>query len=70
MKKIRLFAVLGLGALSIASLASCGNKEKDAKEYENGELKVAIPTGVIRTAGDIIGLEKVLKFDLLHSILL
>jgi NitT/TauT family transport system substrate-binding protein len=58
MKKIRLFTVLGLGALSIASLASCGNKEKDAKEYENGELKVAIPTGVIRTAGDIIGLEK------------
>ncbi len=56
MKKLRLFTALGLGVLSLASLASCG--KKDTTTYEHGELKVSLPTGVIRTAGDIVALTK------------
>ena len=56
MKGLRLLGVLGLSILSIGALASCG--KKDSTKYEFGELKVSIPTGVIRTAGDIIAIEK------------
>lgn len=56
MKKLYLFAALGLGVLSLATLASCG--KKDTTTYEHGELKVSLPTGVIRTAGDIVALKK------------
>ena len=55
MKLIKVFglALAGLGALTIAS---CG--KKDSTSYKYGELKVSIPTGVIRTSGDIIALKK------------
>ena len=52
--------VLFLAGLTIAggvALASCGS-EKDQTKYKYGELKVSIPTGVIRTAGDIVALKK------------
>ena len=54
---MRLFKSLGLLAFGAVALASCG-KKSDADNYKYGELKVSIPTGVIRTSGDIIALEK------------
>lgn len=50
-----LFAV-SLGLAGVSALASCDSK--DTTEYKYGELKVSIPTGVIRTAGDIVALQK------------
>ncbi len=55
MKIKRLFGVLTLATGALV-LVSCGNK--GSEEYKYGELKVSIPTGVIRTAGDIVALQK------------
>jgi len=55
----KLLKVLGLGALlglGIIGVASCSNNSNG--EYKYGELKISIPTGVIRTSGDIVALEK------------
>ena len=54
---MRLLKVFGLALLSSLVLASCNN-EANQNEYKYGELKVSIPTGVIRTSGDIIALQK------------
>ena len=56
MKGLRLLGTVGLSLLSLAALASCGDEEK--VDYKYGELKVSLPTGVIRTAGDIVALKK------------
>ncbi|MCR5113985.1 MAG: hypothetical protein K6A63_08625 [Acholeplasmatales bacterium] len=56
MRGLKLLSAVGLSLLSLGALASCGDSEK--ADYEYGELKVSIPTGVIRTAGDIVALEK------------
>ena len=58
MKKV--VKVLGLGALfglGVFAVASCSNNS-NGDEYKYGELKISIPTGVIRTSGDIVALEK------------
>ena len=55
---MRLLKVFGL-ALAISSgiaLASCGAEGED--KYKYGELKISIPTGVIRAAEDIVALKK------------
>ncbi len=44
-----------IGAFALVGLASCGSKKGDNYKYE---LKISMPTGVIRTAGDIVALEK------------
>ena len=56
---MRLLKIFGLAfaGLSSLALASCGSND-DSNKYKYGELKVSIPTGVIRTAGDIVALEK------------
>ncbi len=56
MKAIKLLALSALGVLAVSALASCG--KKDDTNYEFGTLKVSIPTGVIRTAGDIVAKQK------------
>lgn len=58
MKKV--VKVLGLGALfglGVFAVTSCSNNS-NGDEYKYGELKISIPTGVIRTSGDIVALEK------------
>lgn len=56
MKLLKIFGLTFLG-LSGLALASCG-ENADTNKYKYGELKVSIPTGVIRTAGDIVALQK------------
>ena len=56
MKTRKILGLIAGGALALVALASCGGNNNE--EYKYGELKVSIPTGVIRTAGDIIALEK------------
>lgn len=56
MRKLKNLLLVGLLALSVGAVASC--KKDDSGEYEHGELKVSLPTGVIRTAEDIVALQK------------
>ncbi len=57
MKKniLKTIAFTALASATIFGVSACG-KKKD--EYKYGELKVSMPTGVIRTAGDIVALQK------------
>ena len=55
-KLLRRIGFLGLiGAVALTATA-CGKKKEE--EYKYGELKVSIPTGIIRTSLDIVALEK------------
>lgn len=53
----KVFLLAGLGLFGATALTACGGDSADA-EYKYGELKISIPTGVIRTAGDIVALQK------------
>ena len=55
-KGLKVLGLFGLAGVAAATLAACGNSNND--NYKYGELKVSIPTGVIRTAGDIVALQK------------
>lgn len=57
LKGLKLLGVFGLVGAVAVTLVACGNNN-GGDEYKYGELKVSIPTGVIRTAGDIVALEK------------
>lgn len=59
MSRNKITKTLSLAALAFVSAAGfTACKKEDDSDYKYGELKISIPTGVIRTAGDIVALEK------------
>ena len=56
MRKLKGLLLVGASLLTVGALTSCGSE--DLGDYQYGELKVSIPTGVIRSAGDIVALQK------------